>query len=104
MVIIEYKDNKKKCEFVVVPRNGQALLGMPDTAALKIINTDIDSITAASMQKEDCNTNIGDAKESDIRPEAHVGKERCTNMDEDLKVTKNVNRSSSNTSINTLTN
>ena len=34
MVIINYKDNKKKCEFFVVPRNGQALLGMPDTAAL----------------------------------------------------------------------
>ena len=34
VVIINYKDNKKKCEFFVVPRNGQALLGMPDTVAL----------------------------------------------------------------------
>ena len=36
-VIINYKDNKKKCEFFVVPRNGQVLLGMPDTASLNII-------------------------------------------------------------------
>ena len=47
------------CVFVV-PRNGQALLGMPDTVALKIININIDSIQAA---KEECNTNIGDDKE-----------------------------------------
>ena len=104
MVIIDYKDNKKRCEFFVVPRNGQALLGIPDTAALKIINVNIDSIEAASTWKEDCNTHIGDAKESDIRQEAHVVKESCTNMGEDLKVTNNVNGSSSNTSINTLTN
>ena len=44
MVIIDHKDNKKKCEFFVVPRNGQVLLGMPDTTALKIINVNIDSI------------------------------------------------------------
>ena len=31
--IIDYKDNKKMCEFFVVPRNGQVLLGMPGTAA-----------------------------------------------------------------------
>ena len=58
MVIINYKDNKKKCEFFVVPGNGQALLGMPDTAALNIINVNIDSIEAASMQKENYNTNV----------------------------------------------
>ena len=57
-VIIDYKDNKKKCEFFVVPGNGQVLLGMPDTAALNIINVNINSIEAASMQKENCNTNI----------------------------------------------
>ena len=31
VVIIDYKDNKKKCEFFVVPRNGQVLLAMPST-------------------------------------------------------------------------
>ena len=50
--IINYKDNKKKCEFFVVPGNGQALLGMPDTAALNIINVNIDSIEVASVQNE----------------------------------------------------
>ena len=45
-VIINHKDNKKKCEFFVVPRNGHTLLGMPDTAALNIINVNIDSIVA----------------------------------------------------------
>ena len=103
-VIIDYKDNTKKCEFFVVPRNGQLLLGMPDTVALKIISIKIDSIEAASMWKEECNTNIGDAKESDTRQKAHVAKESCTNMDEDLKGTNNVNRSSNNTSKHTLTN
>ena len=77
---------------------------MPHIATLKIININIDSIEAASMQKEEHNTNIGDAKESDTRQEAHVVKESCTNMDEDLKVANNVNESKNNTSINTLTN
>ena len=33
-VIINYKNNRKQCEFFVFLGNGQALLGMPDTAAL----------------------------------------------------------------------
>ena len=37
MVIIDYKDNKKKCKYFAVPINDCALLGMPDTAALKIM-------------------------------------------------------------------
>ena len=104
VVTIDYKDNKKKCEFFVVPRNGQVLLGMPDTAGLNIINVNIDSIEAASMQKENCNTNIGDTNKPNIRQETHVVMESCTNMDEDLKIANNVNGSNNNTSINTLTN
>ena len=64
----------KKCEFCVVPGNGQALLGMLDTAALKVINVNIDSIEAASMKKENCNTNIEDTKKSDTRQADHVAK------------------------------
>ena len=52
VVIIYYRNNRKKCEFFVVPRNGQALLGLPDTAALNIINVNIDSIEAEGTQKE----------------------------------------------------
>ena len=104
MVVIKYKDNKKNCEFFVVCRNCQVLLGMPDTAALNIININNYSVEAASTQKKNCNTNIGNAKEVETRQEAQVAKESCTNMDEDLKVTNNINGSSSNTSINKLTN
>ena len=86
MVIINYKDNKKKCEFFVVPRNGQVLLGMPDTAALNIINVNIDSIETACTQKQDCNTNMSDAKTSNTKQETHGAKESCTNTDEDLKM------------------
>ena len=60
-VIINYKNNKKKCEFFVVPRNGQVLFGMLDTVAFNIINVNIDSIEAEGTQKENCNTNISDA-------------------------------------------
>ena len=56
------------------------------------------------MQKENCNTNIGEAKKPDIRQETHVVKESCTNMDEDLRITNSVNMSNSNTSINTINN
>ena len=37
IVEIEYKNNKKKCRFFVVPGNGYVLLGMPDTDALNIM-------------------------------------------------------------------
>ena len=64
-VVINYKDNKRKCKFFVVPANGQALLGMPDTAALKIMNINIDSIEVACMRKVHCNTNMGNTKETE---------------------------------------
>ena len=104
VLIIDYKDNKRKCGFFVVPGNGQVLLGMPDTAALKIINVNIDSIEVASMQRENCNTNIGDIKKWDTRQETQVANKSCTNMDEDLKITDNIIGYSNNNSTNTLTN
>ena len=87
--------------FFVVPRNGQVLLGMPDTAALKIININIDSIQAA---KEECNTNIGDTEESNTTQKAHVVEKSCTNTDADSKVDNNVNGHNDNNNVNTLTN
>ena len=104
MVIIYYKDKKKKCEFFVVPRNGQVLLGMPDTAALNVSNLNIDSTEAVSTWKENCNTNIGDANKPNIRQGTRVAKESCTNTDEDLKIANNFNRPNNNNSINKLTN
>ena len=54
--ILSYKNNRRKCEFFVVLGNGQALLGMPDTATLNIINVNIDSIEAEGTQRENCKT------------------------------------------------
>ena len=51
-VIITYKNNRKKCEFFVVQGNGQALLGMPDTAALNTINVNIDSIETEGTERD----------------------------------------------------
>ena len=75
---------------------------MLDTAALNLINVNIASIEAACTQKENCNTNISDAKTSNIKQETHGAKESCTNTDEDLKNANNVNGSDSNTNRNTL--
>ena len=88
------------CVFVVV-RNGQVLLGIPDTAALKIININIDSIQAA---KEECNTNIGDTEESNTTREEPVVEKSCTNMDADSKVNNIVNGHNINSNVNNLTN
>ena len=103
-LIIYYKDNKKKCEFFVVPRNGQELLGMPDTATLNIIYVNIHSIEAASTQKENCITNIRDTKNPNTKQETHGVKESCTNTDRDLQNANNVKKSNNNTNTNTLKN
>ena len=55
-VIIKFKNLKKLCVFFVVPRNGQALFGMTNTAVLNIINLNIDSIQVDIMSSK---TNIG---------------------------------------------
>ena len=103
-VIIDYKDNKKKCELFVVPRNGQVLLGMPDIGTLNIINVNIDSIEAASMWKENCNIHISDAKKPNTKQETHGAKESCINMDEDLKNWQQCKQTDNNSSTNILTN
>ena len=65
-VTIKFKTLKEVCVFVVLGK-GHALLGMPDTAALKIIDINVDSI---QHEKEECNTNIGNARESNT---ANIG-------------------------------
>ena len=74
VVFINYKDNKKKCEFFVVPGNGHALLGIADTAVLNIINVNIDSIEAASIQKENCSPNISDTEKPSTKQGNSQGK------------------------------
>ena len=53
----------------VVPRNGQTLLRMPDTAGLNIINLNIDSL---QVEVVECKTNIGQ--------EMQTVSKGCTNM------------------------
>ena len=87
--------------FFVVPRNGQALLGMPDTAALKLISINIDFIQAEAAE---CKTNIGDAWESNITQETHTVEKSCTNTDADSKMKHSINGHSDNNNVNTITN
>ena len=101
MVTINFKDIKKRCVFFLVPGNGQVLPGMPDTAALKIININNDSIQAV---KEEYDMNIGDAKESNTTQEAHVVEKSCINIVADSKVNNNVNSHDDNNNVSTLTN
>ena len=68
--LIKLKNVKKCCIFFVVPGNGQALLGMPDTTVLNIININIDYIHGKITE---CKTNIGQ--------ETHAIAKGCTNMD-----------------------
>ena len=56
--------------FFVVPGNGQALLGMPDTVALNIFNLNIDSL---QVEVVSCKTKR--------KQEAHTFAEGCTNRD-----------------------
>ena len=68
VVVIKFKNIKKRCVFFVVPGNGQVLLRMPDTAALKLININIDSIQAKVAE---CKTNI--------IQKMHMVEKGCTN-------------------------
>ena len=67
-VVIKFKNIKKRYVFFVVPGNSQVLLGMPYTASLKLININIDSIQAETVE---CKTNI--------EQEMHVGEKGCAN-------------------------
>ena len=68
-VMIEHKNNKKRCQFFVVPGNGQALLGMPDTDALQINNINIDSIDAEDVRNSEWYINTSTAQESNTKQE-----------------------------------
>ena len=54
--------------------------------------------------EEKCNTNIGDAGESNTTQEVPVVEKNCTNMKADSKVDNNVNGHNANTNVNNLTN
>ena len=80
MVVIEFKNIKKRCVFFVVPGNGQVLLGMLHIAALKLININIDSI---QVEMAEYKTNT--------EQEMHMVKEDCANTDADSKIKQGTN-------------
>ena len=74
--------------FFVVPGNGQALLGMPDTAALELINVNIDSIQAEVTEHK---TNTGKMMKSNITQETQEVRKGCTNTDAESKIKHSTN-------------
>ena len=68
MVHVKFKNTRKECVFFVVLGNGQTLLGMPDTVAHNIINSNIDSIQVVSLE---CKINR--------EQETQTGIKDCTN-------------------------
>ena len=69
--------------------------------ANRLCSGTIDSIQAA---KQECNTNIANAMESNTTQEMHVAEKNCTNMDADSKVNNSVNSHNDSNNVNTLTN
>ena len=71
--MIEHKNNRKKCQLFVDPGNGQAILGMPDTDALQMININIDSIDAEDVGNSEWYINTSTAKKSNTKQETWWG-------------------------------
>ena len=89
MVVIKFKNNKKRCVFCVVPGNGQVLLRMLDIAALKLFNINIDSIQVGMAEHK-----------TNIEQEMHMVEEGCTNTDADSKTKQGANSQNSHNNTN----
>ena len=100
MVVIKFKNIKKRCIFFIVPGNGQALLGMPDTATLKVINANVDSI---QVEVAECKIKTGDMRELNIEQETHTVEKGCTNTDADSKIKQGTNGQSGQDNANKIT-
>ena len=88
-IIVEHKNNKKKCRFFVVPRNRQALLGMPDTDVLNIIEIDIDSIGTEDARDSKWCASMHTVWEPEPKQETERAEKCYTNMDSILKLRGN---------------
>ena len=81
-VEVEHKNNRKKCNFFVVPGNRQALLGMPDTDVLNIIKININALGAEQTRDSDkCCTNIHTVQRVKPKQETVKAEKWYTNMD-----------------------
>ena len=89
MVQIKFKNVKKHCVFFVVPGNDQTLLRMPDTAALKIINLNIESI---QVEVAECKSNM--------EQETHTVSKGCTNMDTGVNTQGDANSQNNQNNMN----
>ena len=69
----------------MVPGNGQALLGLPDTEVPKLININIDSIDNEVAKNEECHTNMKAVQEFDTDQEKDGRWKCCINTDSILK-------------------
>ena len=82
-VVIKFKNINNRCVFFVVPGNGPTFLRMPDTAALKLINANIDY---KQVEVAQCKTNTGNVREANITQETHMVEKDCANTDADSKI------------------
>ena len=81
-VEVEHKNNKKKCRFFVVPRNGQVLLCMPDTDVLNTIKINIYAIGAEQTGGSDkCCANMHTVQGDEPKQETGRAEKCYTNMD-----------------------
>ena len=87
--------------FFVVPGNSHALLKMPDTAALHLINVNNDSLQAEAAE---CKTNTDNVRESNITQEMHVVETDCANMDADSKTKHRINAQDNEDNVNKTSN
>ena len=85
---VEFENNNKhkNCIFFVVPRDGEALLDMPDIELLNILNINCNTI---GTEKEEKGTNCNMSKASD---HSAGGEQCCANTDLE-RVCANMNSS-----------
>ena len=77
----------------VVPGNGQALLGMPDTDVLNIININIDYIDVEVIKNKECQANMKTVQWSNAEQESDGSQRCCTNTDSISKSANNSTKS-----------
>ena len=80
LVELGHKNNMRKCRFFVVPRNGQAMLGMPDIDTLNILKVNIHAIGAEQTRGSDnCCANICTIQRDNPKQETVKAEKYCTN-------------------------
>ena len=87
-VLVEHNNNKKECEYFVVPGNGQVLLDMLDTDMLNITSINIHAIGADDARDSNCYMNMHTIQGSSPRQQTDGEDKCCTNTDNISKLAK----------------